>query len=173
MTPELARAAAPEGEAEGTETGTPNVFAPAFGRPVPLDKAAALHDIMGEDGTFAHYPIGWTNASNTPYRLYKQYAALGGVADPLIVSWPGKIADKGAVRRAIAAVSSTEALVCSNAAACDCAPAASFSLAALIAPAVTPSSPTLCRNDALTRSSGAAICRRTSTSTTPGTDVAA
>lgn len=85
--------------AEGTETGTPNIFAPAFGRPVPLDQAAALHDIMGEDGTFAHYPIGWTNASNTPYRLYKQYAALGGVADPLIVSWPGKIADKGALRQ--------------------------------------------------------------------------
>ena len=85
--------------AEGTETGTPNVFAPAFGRPVPMDMAAQMHDHMGEDGTFPHYPLGWTNASGTPYRLYKQYAALGGVADPLIVSWPSKVSEPGAVRK--------------------------------------------------------------------------
>lgn len=84
--------------AEGTETGTPNLFAPAFGRTIPVEKAAELYDIMGEDGTFPHYPIGWTNASNTPYRLYKQYAALGGVADPMIVSWPKGGADMGALR---------------------------------------------------------------------------
>jgi arylsulfatase len=87
------------GSAEGTPTGTPNIFAPAFGRPIPVDEAAKLHDIMGEEGTFPHYPIGWANASNTPYRMYKQYAHLGGVADPLIVSWPKRIAAHGEVRQ--------------------------------------------------------------------------
>jgi arylsulfatase len=87
------------GSAEGTEAGTPNVFAAAYGRPVPLDEAAKLYDVMGEDPTFPHYPVGWTNASNTPYRLYKQYAHLGGVADPLIASWPAGKGEQGAVRQ--------------------------------------------------------------------------
>jgi len=85
--------------AEGTQTGTPNLFGPAFGRPASEAEALALYDTMGEDGTFPHYPIGWTNASNTPYRLYKQNTALGGVADPLIVSWPKGVEDKGGVRK--------------------------------------------------------------------------
>lgn len=86
------------GSAEGTPTGSPNVFAPAFGRPIPVEKAAEFYDVMGEDGTFPHYPIGWACASNTPYRLYKQYAHLGGVADPLIVAWPQKIAARDEIR---------------------------------------------------------------------------
>ncbi len=87
------------GSAEGTPTGTPNIFAAALGGAVPLDEVEKLLPIMGENGTFPHYPIGWTNASNTPYRLYKQYTNLGGVADPLIVSWPKRIAEHGAVRK--------------------------------------------------------------------------
>jgi len=86
------------GSGEGTPTGTPNVFAPAFGRPVPLEDAAKLYDVMGEDQTFPHYPMGWACASNTPFRLYKQYAHLGGVADPLIVAWPRRIAARGEIR---------------------------------------------------------------------------
>jgi len=85
--------------AEGTETGTPNVFAPAFGRPVPVEEAEKLYDVMGTDATFPHYPIGWSNVSATPYRLYKQYTHLGGVADPLLISWPKGIAAKGEVRQ--------------------------------------------------------------------------
>lgn len=87
------------GSAEGTETGTPNVFAAAYGRPVPVADAEKLYDAMGEDPTFPHYPIGWTNASNTPFRLYKQFTHLGGVADPLIMHWPKGIAAKGEVRQ--------------------------------------------------------------------------
>jgi len=86
------------GSGEGTPTGTPNIFAAAFGRPVPIEEAAKLADVMGTDATFPHYPMGWANASNTPFRLYKQYVHLGGVADPLIIHWPAGIKDKGAVR---------------------------------------------------------------------------
>ena len=86
------------GSPEGTDDGTPNVFASAYGRPVPVAQAAAMHDIMGTDATFPHYPRGWACVSNTPFRLYKQYAHLGGVSDPLIISWPKKIAAQGEVR---------------------------------------------------------------------------
>jgi arylsulfatase A-like enzyme len=84
---------------EGSPTGTPNIFATAFLRPVPLEKAAELYDVMGEDGTFPHYPMGWACASNTPFRKYKQYVHLGGVADPLIVSWPARVHEHGAIRQ--------------------------------------------------------------------------
>ena len=57
-----------------------------------------MHDIMGTDATFPNYPRGWACVSNTPFRLYKQYAHLGGVSDPLIVSWPKRVTAKGAVR---------------------------------------------------------------------------
>ena len=87
------------GSPEGTPTGTPNILASALSGGVPLDEAEKLYDIMGESGTFPHYPMGWANASNTPYRLYKQYTNLGGVADPLIVHWPKRITDKGAIRK--------------------------------------------------------------------------
>ena len=86
------------GSPEGTPTGTPNVFAPAFGRPIPVEEAAQLYDVLGEEGTYPHYPMGWASASNTPFKMYKQYAHLGGVADPLIVSWPKGIAAQGELR---------------------------------------------------------------------------
>lgn len=86
------------GSAEGTSTGTPNVFGPGFGRPVPLELAEKLYDQMGEDGTFPHYPMGWANVSNTPFRMYKQRTHLGGVADPLIISWPARITARGELR---------------------------------------------------------------------------
>jgi arylsulfatase len=84
---------------EGSPTGTPNIFATAFLRPVPLEDATKLYDVMGEDATFPHYPMGWACASNTPYRKYKQYVHLGGVADPMIVNWPARVQDHGAIRR--------------------------------------------------------------------------
>ncbi len=87
------------GSPEGTPAGTPNIFASALGRAVPLDDADKLGPQMGEQTTFPHYPMGWANASNTPFRLYKQFTNLGGVSDPLIVSWPKGIAAKGEIRK--------------------------------------------------------------------------
>lgn len=87
------------GSAEGTPTGTPNVLASAVGHPVPPDQVAALYDSMGSDATFPHYPVGWACASNTPFRMYKQYTHLGGIADPLIIAWPKRIAARGEVRQ--------------------------------------------------------------------------
>lgn len=87
------------GSPEGTPAGTPNIFASALGRAIPLADAARLGPEMGEQTTFPHYPMGWANASNTPFRRYKQFTNLGGVADPLIISWPKGISAKGDIRK--------------------------------------------------------------------------
>ncbi len=53
----------------------------------------------GPRNTFASYGIGWANASNTPFRLYKKRIHEGGVATPLVVHWPCKIKKGGELRR--------------------------------------------------------------------------
>ncbi len=41
------------------------------------------------------YDSEWANASNTPFRLYKQYSHEGGIASPFIVRWPAGITAPG------------------------------------------------------------------------------
>ena len=53
----------------------------------------------GGPDTFASYGIGWANASNTPFRLYKHWVHEGGIATPLIVHWPAGIEARGELRR--------------------------------------------------------------------------
>jgi arylsulfatase A-like enzyme len=38
-----------------------------------------------------NYPWGWTVAGNTPFKRWKREVHEGGVADPLIVSWPARL----------------------------------------------------------------------------------
>ena len=56
-----------------------------------------LATIGGPDSQ-TNIPWGWAQAANTPLRWYKQNTYAGGVRTPLIVSWPGGLADQGAVR---------------------------------------------------------------------------
>ncbi|UCD27315.1 MAG: arylsulfatase, partial [Planctomycetota bacterium] len=42
----------------------------------------------GHRDSFTSYEIGWANASNTPFRLYKHWVHEGGISSPLIVHWP-------------------------------------------------------------------------------------
>jgi arylsulfatase A-like enzyme len=46
---------------------------------------------IGTADSFSSYGVGWANASNTPFRLYKHWVHEGGIATPLIVSWPAVI----------------------------------------------------------------------------------
>lgn len=49
--------------------------------------------------TRANYPIGWAQATNTPFKHYKQDAqSEGGTRNPLIVSYPKGITQKGGIR---------------------------------------------------------------------------
>ncbi len=43
------------------------------------------------------YDKGWAHVGNTPFRLYKQNQHEGGIASPMIVSWPGLRTAPGAV----------------------------------------------------------------------------
>jgi arylsulfatase len=38
------------------------------------------------------YGESWANASNTPFRFYKKWLEQGGIATPIIIRWPAKIA---------------------------------------------------------------------------------
>jgi len=44
-------------------------------------------------------PWGWAWAGNTPLKRFKRDTHEGGVADPLIVSWPARLGSPGATRR--------------------------------------------------------------------------
>jgi arylsulfatase len=42
--------------------------------------------------------VPWANVSNTPFRLYKHWVHEGGIATPLIVHWPDRLAGSGEFR---------------------------------------------------------------------------
>lgn len=54
-------------------------------------------DRIGGPTADSHYATGWGQASNTPLRWYKFHTHGGGVRDPLIVSWPGRLARPGQI----------------------------------------------------------------------------
>ncbi len=56
------------------------------GRPVQRGNDPAL--MPGAEHTFQSYGLPWANASNTPFRFYKQRVHEGGIATPLIAHWP-------------------------------------------------------------------------------------
>lgn len=56
-----------------------------------LDEAYERIEDIGGPRTHNNYPWGWTVAGNTPFRRWKREVHEGGVADPLIVSWPARL----------------------------------------------------------------------------------
>jgi arylsulfatase A-like enzyme len=55
-------------------------------------------DELGGFRTYNHYPWGWALAGNTPLRRWKRYTWEGGIRDPFILHWPGRVVDPGGVR---------------------------------------------------------------------------
>jgi len=45
----------------------------------------------GPAESYRSYDTEWAQASNTPFRLYKQWVHEGGISTPLIAHWPGRI----------------------------------------------------------------------------------
>jgi len=68
------------------------------GVPDTLEQNLKHYDDLGSEKTYNHYPTGWTNAGNTPFKRWKRNVHNGGVADPCIVSWPKGIAARGEIR---------------------------------------------------------------------------
>jgi arylsulfatase A-like enzyme len=56
-------------------------------------------DELGGPKHFNHFPSAWAHAMNTPLQWTKQVAShFGGTRNPMIVSWPVRIKDKGGLR---------------------------------------------------------------------------
>ena len=45
---------------------------------------------MGQAGTHSSYGSGWANLGNTPLNAYKHFCHEGGIASPLLISWPAQ-----------------------------------------------------------------------------------
>ncbi|MFZ5833306.1 MAG: arylsulfatase [Planctomycetota bacterium] len=86
--------------AEGGPLGTPNEV--AFFNGVNMMPAAVQmkwYDAWGTEETYNHMSAGWSWAFDTPFDWFKQNASrLGGVNQNMVVSWPARIKDKGALR---------------------------------------------------------------------------
>ena len=54
---------------------------------------------LGAGDSWPAYPLGWTDVSSVPFRLYKTTTMNGGIRVPLVVHWPARIRDGGVVRR--------------------------------------------------------------------------
>jgi arylsulfatase len=84
---------------EGGRLGCVNVDAHFQGKEIePLSVGLDALDRLGDETTAPHYPVGWAQAGNTPLKWYKKDVHGGGVRDPLIVHWPARITDGGALR---------------------------------------------------------------------------
>ena len=80
---------------EGGPTGSFNEHRFTHDRVDDVADTIARIDELGGHRAYNHYPWGWAWAGNTPLRLWKRYAWLGGVRTPLIAHWPAGI-DAGA-----------------------------------------------------------------------------
>ena len=90
---------------EGTENGTFNEIITLNGIPLTVDqqlkaiKAYGGLDKWGGPEMDPHYAAAWAWAGNAPFKWGKQVAShLGGIRNPMVISWPNRIKEKGAVR---------------------------------------------------------------------------
>lgn len=85
--------------AEGGAGGTRSYFSAFAHVPgLPTDWVTDVPrepDLIGGPRSTVHYPRGWAQASNTPFRLYKSDTFAGGIRAPLIINWPQGLATGG------------------------------------------------------------------------------
>jgi arylsulfatase len=86
--------------AEGGPLGTPNEVAFFNGlNELPAEVQMKFYDVWGTEQTYNHMSAGWSWAFDTPFDWFKQNASrLGGINQNMVVSWPARIKDKGALR---------------------------------------------------------------------------
>jgi arylsulfatase len=84
--------------AEGGPEGTINEL--DFFNGVRPDPALTMKllDELGGPATHGHYPWGWCQAGNTPFKWTKRFEHNGGNRVPFIVRLPNRIKDAGAIR---------------------------------------------------------------------------
>ncbi|MFA5633107.1 MAG: arylsulfatase [Porticoccaceae bacterium] len=90
------------GDNGGSKEGGVNGSIAIEGVPPDRDEEAqivqlkGLLDDIGTAATYSNYPIGWGQATNTPFQYWKGDAnSEGGTRNPMIVHWPKKIKESG------------------------------------------------------------------------------
>ncbi len=90
---------------EGTVTGSFNEMTMQNGIPLTDEMQLQLAERYGGIGAWGgpmldpHYSAAWAWAGNTPFKWGKQVGShLGGTRDPMVVHWPERIVDPGALR---------------------------------------------------------------------------
>ncbi|HET6225283.1 MAG TPA: sulfatase-like hydrolase/transferase, partial [Bacteroidia bacterium] len=84
---------------EGTPTGVHNGYINALKENERIPELLKAYNDIGTERGIGNYPLGWAQASNTPFRYLKQDAnSEGGTHNPLIISWVKGIKDKGSLR---------------------------------------------------------------------------
>jgi len=63
----------------------------------PMIPGNIPHAMPGPENTYQSYGYGWANASNTPFRLFKQHDHEGGIRTPMIAFWPKGIKKRGGI----------------------------------------------------------------------------
>jgi arylsulfatase len=84
---------------EGGLHGSVNELKLFNGIPDTMEANLARIEQLGGPLTFNHYPAGWAHAGSTPFPWVKQVAShFGGMRNPVVISWPQRIKDKGGLR---------------------------------------------------------------------------
>jgi arylsulfatase A-like enzyme len=69
------------------------------GKPLSIQQRLATSDAEGSELYMNHFAAAWAWALSTPFQGTKMDAShLGGTTDPMIISWPQRIHDKGGLR---------------------------------------------------------------------------
>jgi len=85
--------------AEGGPDGTFSEVAFFNGLRPPVDVQMKYYDAWGTEFAYNHMSAGWSWAFDTPFDWFKQSAnRFGGTNQNMVVSWPARIKDKGALR---------------------------------------------------------------------------
>lgn len=83
---------------EGDQEGQANSLAYYHYHKTTNAENLSKFDELGGPATHPHYPWGWVQASNTPFKHTKRTTHGGGVRTPFIISWPKGITAKGEIR---------------------------------------------------------------------------
>jgi arylsulfatase A-like enzyme len=85
--------------AEGGLDGATNELAGFNGVFEAIEGELKVIDELGGPKYYNHFPAAWAWAMDTPFQWTKQIAShFGGTRNPMVISWPAKIKEKGGVR---------------------------------------------------------------------------
>jgi arylsulfatase A-like enzyme len=81
------------------EAGIDGNFTRPYGPDITVEEMLTRLDDLGSERSSALYQRPWARVGATPFKKYKLWPFGGGVRDPLIVTWPDLIREKGGIRQ--------------------------------------------------------------------------